>query len=190
MVIFSRPKPMNGIAGSYDTSMSCVSWSLHAVFHSGFTIYIPTQIVGFYFPYILCRFLFFLFILSLYFVDLFNDGHCDQRDVVVNAIDWMITDVECVFMCFCYFFVMCFCYLLFYTSWVQFTSWICFPESCCCMEFFSNDLPQDISWGWVSLTALSDLGLLRTLQHLFYGLYINLNQLMALCPLKLSFLLW
>ena len=53
-------------------------------------------------------------------------------------------------------------------------------------SFLMIYLPQDISWGRVSLIALSDLWLLRPLQHIFYGIYINLNQLMALCPLKLS----
>ena len=55
MVIFSGPKPRNGIAGSYDTSTFSVSRNLHAVFHRDFTIYIPTMTVeGFYSLYVLC----------------------------------------------------------------------------------------------------------------------------------------
>ena len=63
--IFFGPRPMSGIAGLYDTSMSCISWKLHAVFHSGFTIYIPKKIVGgFHFLHILCR----SFILFIYLI--------------------------------------------------------------------------------------------------------------------------
>ena len=55
MVIFSGPKLRNGIAGSYDTSMFSVSRKLCAVFHHGFTIYMPTKTLGgFHFLYILC----------------------------------------------------------------------------------------------------------------------------------------
>ena len=55
MVIFSGPKPRNGIAGSYDTSTFSVSRNLHAAFHCGFTIYIPTMTMeGFYSLYVLC----------------------------------------------------------------------------------------------------------------------------------------
>ena len=42
--------------------------------------------------------------------------------------------------------------LLFYTLWVQFTSWLL--ETWPCLEFFCDDLPQDISWGQVSFKAL------------------------------------
>ena len=58
--------------------------------------------------------------------------------------------------------------LLFYALWVQFTSWNWLLQTWPYMEFFSHYLPQDISWE-VSFTALSDLWLLRPLQHLFYG---------------------
>ena len=59
--------------------------------------------------------------------------------------------------------------LLFYTLWVQFTSWNWLIETWPCLVFFSDDVPQDISWGQVSFKALSNLWLLRALQHLFYG---------------------
>ena len=63
--IFSGPRPMCGIAGSYDSSMSCISWKLDVVFHHAFTIYIPKKIVGgFHFPCILCR----CFILLIYLI--------------------------------------------------------------------------------------------------------------------------
>ena len=55
MINFSRCKPRSGIVGSYDTSGFSVSRNLLAVFHRGFTVYIPTKIFrGFPFPYILC----------------------------------------------------------------------------------------------------------------------------------------
>ena len=157
-----------------------------AVFHSGFTSYIPTKAARSPlqdpFLYVLC---------SAHSLSIFSMMAVVTRvrrcfTAAVIGIDLIITGVEYVFTCFCYFFVMCFCYLLLYTLSVRFTSWICFPESWPCMEFFSDNLPQAISWGRVSFTALWDLWLLRSRQHVFYGIYINLNQLMALCPLKLS----
>ena len=65
--------------------------------------------------------------------------------------------------------------LLFYTLCVQFTSWKRLPESRPCLEFFSDEIPQDISWGQVLFKALSNLWLLRALQHLFYGFPAGLS---------------
>ena len=81
---------MSEIAGSYDSSMSCISWKLHAVFHSAFTIYIPKKIVGgFHFPYIICRcfilFIYLIFILA----DHFDDGHRNQSELIPYfSSDW------------------------------------------------------------------------------------------------------
>ena len=130
--------------------MFSFSGNLHAVFHSGFTIYIPTETVG-GFPFCTSSAVLFL-------VDLFNDGHCDQCEVIsycsLIGIDLIITDVEYLSMCFYYFIP--------YEYNLPLETWPC-------LEFFSPNLPQDISWGQVSFTALSDLWLLRALQHLFYG---------------------
>ena len=59
--------------------------------------------------------------------------------------------------------------LLFYTLWVQFTSWNWLLETWLCLEFFCDDLPQDIPWVQVSFKVLLDFWLLRALQHVFYG---------------------
>ena len=57
--------------------------------------------------------------------------------------------------------------LLFYTLWVQFTSWNWLLETWPCLEFFCDDLPQDIPWVQVSFKALLDLWLLRALLYGF-----------------------
>ena len=79
--------------------MFSFSGNLHAVFHSGFTIYIPTETVG-GFPFCTSS-------AVLFFVDLFNDGHCDQCEVIpycsLIGIDLIINDVEYLSMCFYYF---------------------------------------------------------------------------------------
>ena len=59
--------------------------------------------------------------------------------------------------------------LLYNTLWIQFISWNWPFESWPCLEFFSDKMPQDISWGQMSFKALSNLWLFRALQHLFYG---------------------
>ena len=69
------------------------------------------------------------------------------------GIDLIIADVEYLSLCFYYF--MSYEYNLPLETWPY-------------LEFFSHYLPQDISWE-VSFIALSDLWLLRALQHLFCG---------------------
>ena len=78
--------------------------------------------------------------------------------VVLIDIDLIIIDVEYLSMCF-YYFIPCE-----YTVCLETGSW-----NLPCLVFFSDDLPKDISWGQVSFKALSNLWLLRALQHLFYG---------------------
>ena len=142
-----------GIAGAYDTSVLSFSENLLAVFPNGLTSYVPTVTVG-GLPYlcVLC---------ILVFVDRFDNGHCDQCEVIPHCIDWHWFNN---YWCGVSFHVL----LLFSTLWVQFTSWNWLLETWPCLEFFSPSLPQDITWE-VPSTALSDLWLLRALQHLFYG---------------------
>ena len=108
--------------------MFSFSGNLHAVFHSGFTIYIPTETVG-GFPFCTSSAVLFL-------VDLFNDGHCDQCEVIsycsLIGIDLIITDVEYLSMCFYYFIP--------YEYNLPLETWPC-------LEFFSPNLPQDILEG-------------------------------------------
>ena len=79
--------------------MFSLSENLHAIFHSGFTIYIP--------PRLWEDSLFCTSSAVLFFVDLFNDGRCDQCEVIpycsLIGIDLIITDVEYPSMCFYYF---------------------------------------------------------------------------------------
>ena len=69
----------------------------------------------------------------LFFVDLFDDGHCDQCEVITSlqfGIDLIIADVEYLSLCF-------YCFMPYeYNSPLE--TW---PY----MEFFSHYLPQDIS---------------------------------------------
>ena len=126
---------------SYDTSVFSVSRNLRAVFHHGFTVYIPTETEGgFSFLYILCS----------------------NYSEIFSTMTIMASVCEaspCSFVwrwfnnCWCglSFHVLLF---LFYILWKQFTSSIWLPESWSCLEFvFPNDLPQDISWGQVSFTC-------------------------------------
>ena len=77
--------------------MLSVSRNLRAVFHSGLAIYIsPRTVGGSAHP-----------LRYLFFVDLFDDGHCDQCEViptvVSTGIDLIIIDVEYLSMLFYYF---------------------------------------------------------------------------------------
>ena len=69
IMIFSRYMPWSGIAWSYSSSSFSFLRNLHAILHSSYTNYIPTNSVG-GFP--------FLHALSsiCFFVD-FDDGHFD-----------------------------------------------------------------------------------------------------------------
>ena len=73
--------------------------------------------------------------------------------VVLIGIDLIII-VDCLSMSF-YYFILCE-YNLSLETWP-------------CLEFFSDEIPQDISWGQMSFKALSNLWLFGALQHLFYG---------------------
>ena len=131
-------------------------------FHSGFTIYILKKIVGrFHFPYILCR----CFILFIYLIFIlcrhFDDGHRDKRDTLFS-FDWHWFNN---YWCGLSIHVL----LLFYTLWIQSISWNWPLETWRCLEFFSDEIPQDISWGQMSFKTLSNLWLFGALQHLFYG---------------------
>ena len=109
------------------------------------------------------------FVLSLkylFFADLFHDGHCDQCEVILHcSFDWHWFNNYWCEVCF-------HVLVLFYTLWAQFTSWICFPESWPCLEFFSDDFPQDISWGWVSVYSPVRLVTLKIPSAHFLWLYI------------------
>ena len=109
MMIFSGPKLRNGIAGSYNTSVSSVSRKLHAVFHHGFTVYIPTKTVGgFYFLYLLCS------NCSLPLFPMMAIVTSARWDLIVLfGIDLIITDVDYLFHVVL---------LLFYILWEQLTS--------------------------------------------------------------------
>ena len=143
----------------------CVPWKLHAVFRSGFTIYVLKKIVGgFHFLYILCR----SFILFLYFIFIlcrtFWRWHRGQREAVPRgSSEWHWSNNCCRG-------VSLHALLSFYALCVQFTPWKRLPESWPCLEFFSDEIPQDVSWGQMSFKALSNLWLFRALQHLFYGI--------------------
>ena len=82
----------------------------------------------------------------LVFVDRFDNGHCDQCEVIPHCIDWHWFNN---YWCGVSFHVL----LLFSTLWVQFTSWNWLLETWPCLEFCSPNLPQDISWGQVSFTC-------------------------------------
>ena len=149
MMNFSRSKPGSGIAGSYDTCIfsiqgnSCCfpQWLHHLHSHQDcrripFSVH-PVQ--------------------YLFFVELFDDGHCDQCEVILHCnfdLHWLNNS-----WCGVSFHVL----LLFYTLWVQFTFWIWLAETGLCLNFFSDDLPQGTSF-----TAPLDFWLLRAYQHLFY----------------------
>ena len=126
-----------------------------AVFHSGFTIYIPTETVGgFPFLYILCSI---ILCRSFWWWPLWpvwGDTNC--------SFDWHWFNN---YWCGVSFHVL----LIFYALWVQFASWNWLPETWPCLEFFSDDLSQDISWGQVSFKTPLDLWPLGALQHLFNG---------------------
>ena len=123
------------------------------------------------------------FVLSLkylFFADLFHDGHCDQCEVILHCsligIDLIITDVKYVSMYFCYF-TPCEYNLPLESAFLKVGPvWNSFPIT----------YPKTFLEGGCLFTALSDLWLLRSLQHIFYGMYIYLNQLISLCPLQLS----
>ena len=72
----------------------------------------------------------------LFFVDLFDNGHCDQCKVIPHCsligIDLIITGVEYLSMCFYYFIPYEYNFPL---------------ETWPCLEFFSPNLPQDILEG-------------------------------------------
>ena len=72
----------------------------------------------------------------LFFVDLFDNGHCDQWEVIPHCsligIYLIITGVEYPFMCFYYFIP--------YEYNLPLETWPC-------LEFFSHNLPQDIFEG-------------------------------------------
>ena len=70
-----------GFAGSLDASVFSVSRNLHSVFHSGVTIYLPTKN---------CETILFSvhFLQELFFVDLFDDGHCDWCEVIPCSFVW------------------------------------------------------------------------------------------------------
>ena len=112
----------------------------------------------------------------LFFVALFNDGHCDQCEVISHwGFDWHWFNN---YWCGASFPVL----FLLYTLWLQFTSWK-WALFGILFQWF-----HDISWGQVSFTALLDLWLLRALQSLFQSVYIDPNQLVTPCPS--AFLFW
>ena len=124
-MIFSGHESRNGISGSYDTSLFSVEerpccfpqWLHHLHSHQDCRR-IPFSVHSVWY---------------LFFVDLFDDGHCDQCEVIPHCsligIDLIIADVEYLSMCFDYF--MPYEYNLPLETWR-------------CLEFFSN-FPQDIS---------------------------------------------
>ena len=77
ILVSSGYMPRSGIAGSYDDIVPSFLRNFHNIFHSGLSIYIPTNSAE-AFP--------FLHILSsIYWCRLFDDGHSDWCDMIPDC---------------------------------------------------------------------------------------------------------
>ena len=96
----------------------------------------------------------------LFSVDLFDAGlNYLQCEVIFHCsfdLPWFNSEVEYLSHAFWS-----------YTTWVQLTSWNWLLESRPIFKFFPDNLPEDITWGQVSLTAPRALWSFRSLQHRF-----------------------
>ena len=103
MVIFSGPKLRNGAAGSYDTSMFSVSRKLRTVFHRSLTIYIPPRLWE---DFLFCTF---SAVITLRSFRRWPSWPVYARHhlVVLFGVDLIITDVDCLSMCFYFYFTSC-----------------------------------------------------------------------------------
>ena len=109
----------------------------------------------------------------LSFVELFSDGHCDQCVLIAHcSFAWHWSDD---YWCGVSFHVL----VLFYALWVQFASWKVALSGTPLQGFTAGHFLRQVSF-----TALVDFWLLRDLLHLFHGVSINLNQLIAPCLLS------
>ena len=90
ILVSSVYMPMSGIAGSYDDIVPSFLRNFHNIFHSGLSIYIPTNSAE-AFP--------FLHILSsIYWCRLFDDGHSDWCEAVLICVFLIMGNVEHLFM--------------------------------------------------------------------------------------------
>ena len=90
ILVSSGYMPRSGIAGSYDDIVPSFLRNFHNIFHSGLSIYIPTNSAE-AFP--------FLHILSsIYWCRLFDDGHSDWCEAVLICVFLIMGNVEHLFM--------------------------------------------------------------------------------------------